>query len=369
MSISTINNFIYDIIKSYKKENLYKICKKYKIDVRKNWPKNNIVQNICDNLETDEMISLKSKMLYNLKNIKKNKIIEHLNTFDLSFYKNKIKSISRLLDSIDDISIIQDIDEDLYNISIDILNINKYLDEYLKIDNKKVIESTVSDIIFDMKKFKINKNENENKNKKNIKDIKNRLKLIKYNELIKIRNILGLKSGGKCKKNEIIERISNEIEKYGKSIFKNCKYSDLQTIGKLFKIKANQKKEYLIDNIYNNFIIDNGNNDKKGYIYLICSESMKKRVKIGMTKIRNTPEESYKYLKKRYGTYYGKNIEIYLFKSDNRYEDEKSVHAFLNEKNVQYLDSELFEISKFEAIPYIRQKLTGTQLINLNKFY
>ena len=98
---------------------------------------------------------------------------------------------------------------------------------------------------------------------------------------------------------------------------------------------------------------------RNGYIYIIEPENF--RLKIGRTKRRETHENTYEYLYKRYKTSYGRNMKIYMFEVADQYEAEKKIHAALKEHREK--GCELFNIKIFNALETIRFHLNDAKEI------
>jgi hypothetical protein len=155
----------------------------------------------------------------------------------------------------------------------------------------------------------------------------------------------------------------NDIKDVGESSLNDDNNVPINDI----KIEIKNVDNSLLNSIDDIKIVDDLNNvlrkDSDGYVYIIKSKSWKKRVKIGRTKNRQNCEQTYNYLFRRYKTALGKDMKIYLFKTDDQFKSETAVHTKLDRYRCD--GSEHFDISLKRAIKTCK-KLVNLDMIDIN---
>lgn len=112
-----------------------------------------------------------------------------------------------------------------------------------------------------------------------------------------------------------------------------------------------------------NRIVDD-KKDYNGYIYIVENPNSK-MLKIGRTKSRESFQLVCEYLYKRYRTSYGPKVRFIIYKSNNMYNDENTIHNNLKSHRIE--NSELFSCSVIKAKD-ICKKITNNSEQCYNKF-
>lgn len=186
----------------------------------------------------------------------------------------------------------------------DIIN-NENISEIKKCEIKSATNNTLKlDNNDNIINFVVNENNNNNKNNKNIK---------KYEGLTK-------------------------------SDLEHKTLTELKNLADAIGATKSGNKDFLIEKLLNNL------QDRKhlaGFVYVLNIKDSNK-VKIGNTKKRKSIDKVNEYLRRRYHTSLGTNIDIYIFKTNKRVADEKLIHEFLD----KYRESgtELFKINIEKAL-------------------